>query len=352
MNRPTFSKEDLAAIDYARFNHPDPQVQRRMEGLKLIAASQSSITLTRSQIAMLAGVCENSLRTYVTIYVKKGVEGVKEINRYHPKSDLEEYRDSIEESFKKVPPASITEAIDRIEKLTGIKRKPTQVRIFLKSIGMVFRKVGTIPSKADPDEQEAFKAKQLEPRIEEAKASRRALLFMDAAHFVMSAYLGYLWCFARIFIKSPSGRQRFNVLGALDAITHELLVVTNTTYINAQSVCELLQKIAAHYVGVPITIVLDNARYQKCKLVIELAASLNIELLYLPAYSPNLNIIERMWKFVKKECLYSKHYETFFDFKFAISKCLAATHTKHKDKLSSLLALHFQKFEKAQNVPA
>jgi transposase len=352
MNIPTFSKEDLAAIDHARFNHPDPQIQRRMEVLNLIAASQAGITLTRSQIAILAGVCENSLRTYVTIYLEKGVEGVKEISRYRPKSDLEEHRDSIEESFRKVPPVSISEAIDRIEKLTGIKRKPTQVRIFLKSIGMNFRKVGTVPSKADPDEQEAFKSEQLEPRIEEAKAGRRALLFMDAAHFVLSAYLGYLWCFARIFIKTPSGRQRFNVLGALDAISHELLTVTNVTYINAQSVCELLQKIAAHYVGVPITIVLDNARYQKCAIVTELAASLNIELLYLPPYSPNLNIIERLWKFVKKECLYSKYYEKFSEFKFAISECLAVTHTKHKDKLSSLLALHFQKFKKAQIVPA
>jgi hypothetical protein len=71
-----------------------------------------------------------------------------------------------------------------------------------------------------------------------------------------------LWCFERLFVKSGSGRQRFNVLGALNAVTHELITVTNDTYINAQSVCELLHKLAALGLCIPITLVLDNARYQ------------------------------------------------------------------------------------------
>jgi transposase len=98
---------------------------------------------------------------------------------------------------------------------------------------------------------------------------------------------------------------------------------------------------------VPITLILDNARYQKCALVQTLARTLNIELLYLPAYSPNLNLIERLWKFVKKECLYSTYYATFRDFKQAISDCLAQTHTTHKHELDSLLTLRFQTFKKS-----
>ena len=81
-------------------------------------------------------------------------------------------------------------------------------------------------------------------------------------------------------------------------------MVTNETYINAQSVCDLLHKIAALRLRIPITLVLDNARYQKCAVVMQVAQSLKIELLYLTAYSPNLNLIERLWKFVKKQCLY------------------------------------------------
>ena len=123
---------------------------------------------------------------------------------------------------------------------------------------------------------------------------------------MLAPFLGYLWTRLRRFIRAPSGRQRFNVLGALNAVTHQLVTVTNDSYINAQSVCDLLRKIAAAHEGIPITLILDNARYQKCKIVWALAESLKIELLYLPSYSPNLNLIERLWKFVKKQVLYSK----------------------------------------------
>jgi len=160
-----------------------------------------------------------------------------------------------------------------------------------------------------------------------------------------------LWCFARHFIAAPAGRQRFNVLGALNAVTHELIMVTNDTYINACSVCDLLHLIAASRLTVPITLILDNARYQKCDLVRDLAKSLGIELLYLPAYSPNLNLIERLWKFVKKECLYSTYYRDFTVFKQAISTCLAQTHTTHRTALDTLLSFRFQTFKQSQIIP-
>jgi transposase len=94
----------------------------------------------------------------------------------------------------------------------------------------------------------------------------------------------------------------------MNVVAHELITVTNEACINGESVCELLRKISGLGLLLPITLVLDNARYQKCIIVRELAAELNIELLYLLAYSPNLNLIERLWKFVKKQYLYSIHY--------------------------------------------
>jgi transposase len=209
-----------------------------------------------------------------------------------------------------------------------------------------------IPAKADPEKQKEFLEQEIQPRLREAQAGKREVLFVDAAHFVLAPFLGFLWSVVRVFTRSeaPSGRQRFNVLGALNAITHELVTVTNDAYITAVSVCELLEKIAKLYAGRPISIFLDNARYQKCALVKEKAKSLNIELCFLPSYSPNLNLIERVWKFVKKKCLYSKYYEKFPAFKAAISKCLDETMTTHKSDLDSLLTLRFQLFQKAQFV--
>ena len=124
--------------------------------------------------------------------------------------------------------------------------------------------------------------------------------------------------------------------------------MTNDSYINAESVCELLRRLVALDLGVPITLVLDNARYQKCRLVQTLAQTLGIELLYLPPYSPNLNLIERLWKFVKKKCLYSIYYANFKDFKNAISECLAQTKTTYKPELDTLLTLRFQTFKNSQ----
>ncbi len=99
-----------------------------------------------------------------------------------------------------------------------------------------------IPAKADADEQATFLKDGLWPRLRQAQRLRRVVCFVDAAHFVYGAFLGYLWCFIRLFIRGPSGRKRFNVLGAIDAVTHELTTVINDTVIDAMSVCELLRK--------------------------------------------------------------------------------------------------------------
>lgn len=178
------------------------------------------------------------------------------------------------------------------------------------------------------------------------------MLFVDAAHFVLASYLGWVWCLTRLFVRAASGRQRYNVLGAINAITHELIHVSNQTYVTATTVCDLLRKIAAAGLPAPITLVLDNAAYQRCQLVRDLAQQLGIELLFLPSYSPNLNLIERLWKFVKKEALNSRHHSNFADFHAAIETCLSNLATIHKPAIKSLITLRFQTFENVPVLPA
>lgn len=174
-------------------------------------------------------------------------------------------------------------------------------------------------------------------------------MWVDASHFVLATFLGYVWCFARQFVKAASGRQRYNVLGALNAQTHALITEINTTYINAESVCALLRKVAEAAKtagGIPVTLVMDNARYQRCALVQELAKALSIELLFLPSYSPNLNLIERLWKFMKKEALNSRELQDFGKFKEAIDACIADLPEKHQAKVATLMAHNFQTWDK------
>lgn len=338
-----FTEKDIKTIQYERYHHPHPRVQLKMEVLWL-----KSQNLPHNEICRLASVTGNTLRKYLADFQEGGLEKIMKVNFYRPQSELAQHEETIKKYFEEHPVASMNEAAAIIEKLTGIRRSVNRVRDYLKSIGIKRRKIGMIPAKADVKKQEEFVKEKLEPRIEEARKGLRQLFFMDAAHFVLAPFLGYLWCFVRVFIKAPAGRQRFNVLGALNAVTHELITVCNDSYINAKSVCELLELLAEQSIGVPITIVLDNARYQNCYFVRDYAASLNIELLFLPPYSPNLNLIERLWKFVKKKCLWSKYYSDFNEFKAAITDCLKQTHTTYKDELKSLLNPKFQTFKNVQ----
>ena len=338
-----FSAEEIEQLHYERRYHPHARVRQRMGAVYLKA-----IGYQHQEIGRIMDISQKALRGYLRMYQAGGIEALKVLNFYRPQSDLEHYREQLKAEFKVRPAKSINEAGQRIEKLTGIRRSPTQVDKFLKNLGLKRLKVGHIPAKADPEKQKAFLEQELEPRLAEARQGKRHLFFVDAAHFVMHPFLGFLWCFVRQFIQAPSGRKRFNVLGALHATTLQVVTFTNDTYINSYAVAKLMCQIAVEFADLPITLVMDNARYQRCRFVMDLATALGIELLFLPPYSPNLNLIERLWKFIKKKCLYSEYYETFTDFNQAIVDCIAKTNGEYKQELASLLTLKFQTFE---NVP-
>jgi len=194
-------------------------------------------------------------------------------------------------------------------------------------------------------EQAEFLEGKLKPRLEEAQQSKRHVFFVDAAHMVYGTFLCCLWSFVRLYVRAASGRQRFNVLGAINAVTREVTAVTNTAVVNTETMCELLHRIAGQGLAGPVTLVLDNARYQHNAAVKALAASLGVELLFLPGYSPNLNLIERLWRFIKREALYGRYHANFADFKAAIEGVIGQMPTKHKDRLASLLTLNFQVFD-------
>jgi transposase len=194
-------------------------------------------------------------------------------------------------------------------------------------------------------EQSQFLQDELRPRLEAAQAGRGHVFFVDAAHFVYGTFLCCVWSFVRLWVRAASGRQRFNVLGAWNAVTRQLTYVANTTVVNTETMCELLRKIAAQNLIGPITLVLDNARYQRNAAVQALATELGITLLFLPSYSPNLNLIERLWKFIKRRTLYGRYHARFADFQAAIQETIHQLHTSHAPRLASLMTLNFQEFQ-------
>jgi transposase len=353
MQRITLSADDLAAVAHERYRHPEPLVQRKMEVLWL-----KHHGLPHHDIARLAGVSRASVTRYLKEFAAGGLTAIRRFPWKGRRGQLDDHRASLEEHFRKQPPRSLREAQRAILECTGIRRGLTQVRRFLLRIGLKPRKVAAVPlpPKATPEEharkQRLFVDDELEPPLREARAGLRDVYFVDASHFVYASFIGWVWCWARLCIRAASGRKRYNVLGALHAVSHRLIRVANHSYINAASVCDLLRLVTQARVGRPITLVLDNARYQKCAVVKGLAQSLRIHLLYLPSYSPNLNLIERVWKFVKKQCLAAVHHGTYEQFTAAIDNCLAKLDTTHKQDMNSLLTHKFQLFDKASMVAA
>ncbi|WP_231954425.1 IS630 family transposase [Pirellulimonas nuda] len=183
--------------------------------------------------------------------------------------------------------------------------------------------------------------------MKEADAGERHVYFVDASHFVYGAFLGYVWSAVRRFVPTGSGRQRLNVLGAVSYGTGRMVTVINRGSIGAEQVIELLRAIKRRS-RKPVTLVLDNASYHRAKAVRALAGQLGVELLFLPPYSPNLNLIERVWKLVKKLALNARTLPDFEAFAESVTTTVGELETKHQNQLLSLLTPNFQDFTEAQ----
>ncbi len=145
-----------------------------------------------------------------------------------------------------------------------------------------------------------------------------------------------------MFVSSAYGRKRANLLGFMNAVTYETVSVMNDSYLNSDSVCKGLELLRNKYPNESIYVILDNAAYQRCKKVTEKAESLNVNLTFLPPYSPNLNLIERLWKFLRKKILANKYYGNFQDFFSTIESFIKTVHISFAEDLSSLLSFNFE----------
>lgn len=339
------SKADIERARYERIQNPIVRIRKRLD-----AIYWTSQGFSRDEVAQRSGVHRNSVKNYIKLYNQGGIEALMSFGYKGFDSVLMRRRVTLEAYFRKHPPQTAKEAAAKIAELTGTYLSVDEVRRFMHKIGMRPLKTGHLPGNADPAAQEKFVTDKLTPLIDKAKAGMCHLFFVDSAHFVLMPFVGILWCFTRVFIKAAAGRNRINVLGALHFTTLKMETVTNTTYINAETVAELLHKLARAYTNQPIYLVLDNARYQHCDFVKELAAKLRIELVFLPPYSPNLNLIERVWRYIKKDVLRNQYFDCPRKFHQAILTAISEInfHPQRMADMKSLITPQFQLF--AQNL--
>lgn len=298
-------------------------------------------------IAKLTGTCRNLVDKVIHIYNDYGLQDVlfTEEKGGRPNRLAGKLLD-ISDALVKGVPRNAREAADIIRRLSGHTFSLTWVRTLMRDAEMSFKKLQPVPGKADPDRQKQWDA-DIQPVISEAEEGRRRLLFMDAVHFTLEAFTCRVWCKGSLYLPTGAGRNRFNLLGAIDPFTMDLIQSHSMMYVDAEQVKAFLEKVRNQSGDIPVSIVLDNARYQHCQAVKEKAAQLGIDLIILPPYSPNLNIIGRLWKYTRKTVLAARFFETPFLFHETLRIFFEEDIRHHHDSLRTLLTLKFQSFENA-----
>jgi transposase len=318
----------------------NPTIAKRLTCLILLTFS-----INIFYIKTLLGISRPTINKIKKVHDSGSVDSLLDIKTRGRKSHFEGIEKAIIEWIDTNPCHSIKQIVAHIEKTYGVKTSDTAVRRLLKKHGVKRLKCGSLPAKADPAEQRNFYDNVLHPLMMKANCGEISLLFMDASHFVMGGdWLGYIYCKTRRFVQTFAGRMRYNVLGGLDFVTKEVLTVTNDSYITATQVCELFLKVSKKYAEQVLYIVLDNAKYQKCKLVQNLAEQLNIKLVYIPTYSPNLNLIERFWKYVKGP-LRTTYFDNFSNFCEFIDSTIECNDSNSKKELNKLINMKVQFFD-------
>lgn len=171
-----FTDEMMERLHYERFNHPHPRVQLKMEAMYLRGRGFSC-----KDVCAICRISKWTLINYTKDFVGGGVAGLEKFDCRGRDSSLSGHTQTLKEEFGKKPPRSAAEAAERIERITGVKRKLTQVKGFLTKNGFKYRKAGHVPGKGCAEdkqkEQEDFLENELRPRLEEVKKGKRALFF-------------------------------------------------------------------------------------------------------------------------------------------------------------------------------
>lgn len=314
---------------------------------RALMAKMSEPRLSSARIAAITGCSRNFVDSLIHSYNNEGIDSVLEIVPIPGRPNrLKGHMDEISRRLESEVPRSSAEAAHIIRDISGISFSLTWTREIMHRCGLRFIKTQPIPGRACPEKQKEW-ISALQPIIDEAKEGKRKLYFMDAVHFTLEAFTCHVWCKEPLYLKTGAGRNRFNLLGCVDPFSLDLIHSHSMVYVDADQTMSFLEKVRRESGGSPVSIVLDNARYQHCQAVKDKAAELGISLIFLPPYSPNLNIIERLWKYARRHVLAGKYFDSPAKFHDALRHFFEVDYINHKPNLSSLLTLNFQSFENA-----
>jgi transposase len=312
MNKLTLTPAEIIALKQAHRACKDKRAADRIK-----AVYSLGLGFSVEDVVSILMLDEETLRNYVKRYQASGINALITDHYLGSCSKLSaiQLQELAAAHLKQNTYLTAEAVIAHVEETYDVLYSVSGMTDLLHRLKFTYKKSKLVPAKADKEKQEHF-LKQLE-ELRASKGKDDPVLYMDGVHPQHNTMLAYGWIKKGHdnIIKSNTGRQRININGALDADTHAV-ITREDERINAQSTIALLEQVEAAYpLAAIIYVICDNARYYRSKLVGQFLETSKIQLVFLPSYSPNLNLIERLWKFMKKQVLYNKYYEKFDVFK-------------------------------------
>jgi transposase len=332
----TLSKEQIAALEKLHRSLRDKRQADRVKAVIALSKGWSA-----AQVAEILLFDEKTSRHYFDRYQKGGLKALLDDNYCGTEPKLDEHQVSELDAYLEehiLPDAKAV--ISHIDRQYGVHYSLSGVTDLLHRLGFSYKKPMHVPGKQDPVKQRAFLEEY--ERIKASKGENDPIYFADATHPQHNSIPSYGWIKKgrEKQLKANSGRQRLNINGAINIETLEPTVRFYQT-INADAAIDLFAKIEGkHPKANVIYVIVDNARYYHSGWLKKALKGTRIKLIFLPPYSPNLNLIERYWKFFKKKVLNDRYYETFDEFKRACEGFFRKR-KKYLLELRTLLAENF-----------
>lgn len=336
-NRYYLSQQELDELEFEHRHTSDKRYADRLKAVYLLGSGWQV-----SQVAQALMIDRESVRNHHKRYRKGGLMALQRQDAGGSDCALNsEQREQLGDYLQKHLCLTAKQVAHYVQQTWQISYSERGITQLLHRLGFVYKKPKLIPGKADAEQQRAFIETYHKLKADQ-KAEER-IYFMDATHPHHNPIASYGWIKRGQAheIRSNTGRQRLNINGVIDCSDLSAIVRYDDT-INAQSTIKLFQQIEAQNpLASRIQIICDNARYYRSQLVKDYLEHSNIELVFLPPYAPNLNLIERFWRFFKKTVLYGHYYETFAQFKAACDQFFTGLDQYHAS-LRSLLTDRFQ----------
>ena len=336
----TFGQEEIQQLRQYRDHQRDGRLNIRFLGLLMLAKNMAI-----EEVACLLGRSVKTLMNWGHQYLTRGIDSLNSFN-YTPKQTYLKPAQckQLVTWVKKTNPAKTKQVKAYITTQFKVTYSVEAVRQLLHQHGLKRMRPKEVPGKAPSEETQRAFVLQYEV-MKGAYAPGTVFLFLDAMHLVHQNEPGYCWGDPKDppVIQTNSGRKRLNILGGYHPANYSLIHVTGEEACNAKRVLELFELIAIQHTAAPyIVLFADNAKYFKAKMVTEwLEAHPQVHLEFLPPYAPNLNLIERFWKFAKAHLVKNTYYEKYKTFRAHVFRLLNHV-DKYVEELKTLMVEKFQ----------